>query len=373
MKRKFLFGFVSLFFVFEQAQAVEFDRPIIVTIPTQSASQDHVSLATEEVALMNVKLTQQQKENLLVNDTSNSNHSFLQAKNKLPQKYIQGMNGVPVLNQGLHGTCVTFAVTAAIDAMLQKGDYVSQLCNLELGSYLANEGYLMSGWNGANGAMILDQIQRFGIINKQNQQTKSCAGITEYATRDSENTGNPMPLDAYKQLSENTSLIESDPILTLTQRFQWQHKNQASERILRKIKQYLVENKSVERDADSLRVVFGSFLLLNHCHVGACAKYHANEDTWALTEAIKNDSQPQIAGHEMIIIGYDDNAVAIDNEGKKHRGLLHLRNSWGDAAGDHGNYYMTYDYFKHWVMDADLIYYLGKPNGAMHNEALSRP
>ncbi len=38
-----------------------------------------------------------------------------------PEKVELGMNGVPVLNQGMHGTCVTFAVTAAVDAALGKG------------------------------------------------------------------------------------------------------------------------------------------------------------------------------------------------------------------------------------------------------------
>ena len=53
------------------------------------------------------------------------------------------------------------------------------------------------------------------------------------------------------------------------------------------------------------------------------------------------------AGHAIIVIGYNDNAVItnpIDNS--RHKGVLKLRNSWGEKAGDHGDYYMSYDYFK---------------------------
>ena len=67
----------------------------------------------------------------------------------LPKRILLGMNNVPVLDQGSHGTCVTFAITAAIDAALSKGDYISQLCQLELGTYLEPMGYSVSGWDGS--------------------------------------------------------------------------------------------------------------------------------------------------------------------------------------------------------------------------------
>jgi len=44
----------------------------------------------------------------------------------------------------------------------------------------------------------------------------------------------------------------------------------------------------------------------------------------------------EFSGHEMLITGYDDNAVAKDENGYEHRGLLTLRNSWGEDVGDHG-------------------------------------
>ena len=38
------------------------------------------------------------------------------------------------------------------------------------------------------------------------------------------------------------------------------------------------------------------------------------------------------AAHAIIIAGYDNEAVAVDNKGQKHKGLLTLRNSWGGYA-----------------------------------------
>lgn len=42
------------------------------------------------------------------------------------------MNDVPVLDQGSYGTCVTFASTGALDALVGQGDYIDQQCSLEL-------------------------------------------------------------------------------------------------------------------------------------------------------------------------------------------------------------------------------------------------
>ncbi len=72
-------------------------------------------------------------------------------------KTIQlGMNDVPVLDQGRFGSCVTFANTAAVDAALNKGDYISQLCLLQLGRYLEKNAYIPSGWNGSLGAICFE-------------------------------------------------------------------------------------------------------------------------------------------------------------------------------------------------------------------------
>jgi hypothetical protein len=271
----------------------------------------------------------------------------------LPKQYDRGMNGTPVLDQGMHGTCVTFASSAAIDALLGKGDYISQLCSLELGSYLEQKGYIPSGWDGTIGRNVLNQIMSFGIINKSNQKTKSCGGLKEYPKSNPSTTGSPMSLDDFKQNSENINeSVDWYSLLTFTQRFDWDPSSLAqADAVLTEVKKAIASQKT---QMDS-RLTVGIFVFMNYCSVGACARYHTGYDTWAATNTIKNDKDPSLGGHEMVITGYNDNAIAIDNEGKKHKGLLTLRNSWGTDAGDHGTYYMTYDYFKRFVMEVHKI------------------
>ncbi len=88
--------------------------------------------------------------------------------------------------------------------------------------------------------------------------------------------------------------------------------------------------------------------------VGALGKYSANFDSWVLTPEIVEHIaiKKELPGHEMIITGYDNDAVAIDAHGREHRGLFTLRNSWGSRAGDNGNFYMSYDYFKALAIEA---------------------
>src|SRR4029077_16988364 len=85
----------------------------------------------------------------------------------LPTNVNLGMNNVPVLDQGMHGTCVTFATMAALDAVYGKENYISQLCNLSLGSYLEkiSAGSYPSGWNGSLNKIVLEQIKTYGIIS----------------------------------------------------------------------------------------------------------------------------------------------------------------------------------------------------------------
>ena len=103
-----------------------------------------------------------------------------------------GMNKVPVLDQGQHGTCTTFAVTAAVDAVINKGDYISQLCMLQLGSYLHSLGQGPSGWDGLSNYLALERINKFGIINLKNQREFGCAGVKEYPKKNTPNTSMSM-------------------------------------------------------------------------------------------------------------------------------------------------------------------------------------
>lgn len=48
-----------------------------------------------------------------------------------------------------------------------------------------------------------------------------------------------------------------------------------------------------------------------------------------------------IGGHAVTIVGYDDNKVGPDGS----KGYLKVLNSWGPGWGDHGYFYMPYDFF----------------------------
>ena len=258
-----------------------------------------------------------------------------------------GMNNVPVLDQGAHGSCVTFAVTAAVDASLGRGDYISQLCQLNLGKYLENNSYASSGWNGAWGVGILGQMTMFGIVNKDHQRMGDCGQLTEYPLHGG-NPDNELSITQFAQLSEPvfensaswTSLLSSDQVL---------YDSVDTAKVLIEIKKALHAGD---------RVNIGTILIaLDQGVVGAIGSYHSPYDTWVMTPklAASMDESQEQGGHEMIITGYDDDAIARDDEGGLHRGLFTLRNSWGSVVGDHGDFYIAYDYLQPLILEASRI------------------
>ncbi len=360
MHKSWLVGFsVSALAMAVNVNAMEFGSPIKarIDVPTPAVHGLAASVATKDVYVMSVKLSSAEKKQFFTPRASQSNLMMASASG-LPASVNRGMNNTPVLDQGQHGTCVTFANTAAIDALIGKGDYVSQLCSLELGGYLKPRSYQETGWDGATGNMVLNQLMTFGVVSKANEKSKSCAGLTSYPGSDANNTGTAMSLDDYKLLSEDISQkYYWKQYVSMVDRSQWADASVASQstQMLTQVKTLLSTSDAA---ANKVKVTFATLLPTSHCQVGACGKYHANYDTWAYSNAIKNDTNPDpstIGGHEMVIIGYDDNAVATDNEGAKHKGLLILRNSWGPSAGDKGNYYMTYEFFKQYAMELQTV------------------
>lgn len=336
-----------------QNQKLVFEKPIPASVKITKHTVGLAANATKKVYLMNVKLTQAQKDMLARDITAPVSESLTADKSKLPSKAELSMNGTPVLDQGQHGSCVTFATTAAVDALIGQGDYVSQLCNLELGATLEKQGYIPSGWDGTLGSLILSQIQTFGIMSKDSQRAKTCGGLTEYPLDDPTTIGEPMSLDDFSASSENVNLW-SHPILTVFKRFEMANQSFDGEKTLEKVKE-AIAGKQDGSDGVYYRVTFGTYIPVDYCDVGACGKYHQTNDSWVLTKEIAKDKYPDLGGHEMVIVGYDDKAVAVDNDGKSHKGLLTLRNSWGEDVGDNGNYYMSYDFFTKFVMEANLV------------------
>ncbi len=265
---------------------------------------------------------------------------------QFPSKVDLGMNDVPVLDQGSYGTCVTFANSAAINAALGQGDYVSQLCQLQLGNYLAANGYNDSGWDGSLGRYVLSQMESYGVVSKNQQKTVGCGGLTQYPTPGQPIPSSYMSPEDYHQISESINdKVSWSPILDIFTAMDRVDTNKT----LTDIKQAINEKD---------RVTFGVLLLdFDLGMMGAVGTHNGNFDTWVLTPEIARDIylRPMFGGHEMVITGYDDEAVATDDQGRQHKGLFTLRNSWGDKLGDKGNFYMSYDYFKVLVIEAQRI------------------
>lgn len=265
----------------------------------------------------------------------------------LPAQIHLGMNGVPVLDQGRHGTCVTFATSGALDAIHGKSDYVSQLCSLELGAFLAKQNSeYPSGWDGSWAHYVLDQISTYGVISSNSQRIVGCAGVYAYPVNDATNTGHIMPAVKYNNRSNKImSNISYTTLLNPNDAFSDKIDMTV---ILSEVKQALNEGN---------RVLIGTLLDISVGHNGALGTYKVKNDTWMLTPEIKKHAQNNqiIAGHEMIITGYDDNAEVIGPDHTKQVGVLTLRNSWGADAGDNGNYYMTYAHFKLLAMEINSV------------------
>lgn len=271
---------------------------------------------------------------------------------ELPRKVNVGMQLTPVLNQGYHGSCVTFAVTAAIDAALGAGDYVSQLCSLELGSYLAiHDKANASGWNGSYGSWVLGQISEYGVISQNYQKLNGCAGVRDYPLTEEENEGKPM--------SDSEYLAHSIPISNL---ISWEALLSDQEALSPNVNMNDIVYQIKSELAKGNRLTVGMLLDVYVGDAGAVGTNRAFNDTWMLTpEIIMDAMNGQIyAGHELVITAYDDDLEVTDNEGHTNRGVFTLRNSWSKFAGDQGDYYVTYDYIKFLAMEVMAVRMKGK-------------
>ncbi|MDF1677745.1 MAG: C1 family peptidase [Legionellaceae bacterium] len=344
---KFMFRVAFACFISASAFAqpdIELQGKITQVIPNSPSSfaSDKTLTHTppKTITLMGVKLSDRAWDALAKRSTEALDSPTLETTLKgprTPSKVQLGMNQVPVMDQGQHGTCATFAVTAALDAALGAGDYISQTCHLQLGQHLETLGYNPSGWNGSLGPLVLDQIRAFGIVNKDTQKEVGCGGLTEYPAA-SETPEEGMTLSAFHDISEPLAdEVAWTPLLDI---YQIVLDRAEPQKTLDAVKTALRNND---------RLTFGVLLFrLNEGVVGAVAKHHSANDTWVLTPAVIDDikQQKNYGGHAMIITGFDDHASAVDKDGRWHKGLLTLRNSWGTDVGDGGNFYMSYDYFK---------------------------
>ncbi|KAB8031887.1 C1 family peptidase [Fluviispira multicolorata] len=247
--------------------------------------------------------------NYKINIKMEPSYSTIIPFNQSPGAVDLGMANTPVLDQGKHGTCVTFASTAALNARLKVGDYIDQQCSLALNKYLGND-----YWNGAYTAeQILDPLKTYGIIPKD-----QCFGST-YADTDQE-----VSPDQYSDKSDTSFASQMD----------WTY---VSSRDINAVKAALKNGNRVAigtllSTADNTGVRGFSFTINGKKTSGGL---------WACDQpGSKNYCGRSNAGHEVVIIGFDDSQK-----------LFKIRNSWSSKVGDSGDYYMTYNFFNTMEMD----------------------
>lgn len=328
-----------LFAATAEAKEVELTGTIPVVLSEELHAEPHI-VYVQEMWLSN------DAERVLAQRFDDPNN-LMPEPLSVPARIDLGMNGTPAFDQGAHGSCVTFALTASLDAIIGKGDYISQLCSLELGDYLhRHQRQEYSGWEGTFGTIVLQQFADYGFITKKYQTEYGCAGVKQYPTSNAKNTGKPMSISEFSANAIPINKYASwDILVDMDESFSDNHNPTM---LLRTVKKNLRAGN---------RVIFGTLLDLGQKHAGALGNYRRPFDSWVLTpEIIAHAKKGKIkAGHQMLIIGYDDNAIVTDLKGKTSKGVFIIRNSWGSRAGDNGNFYMSYDYFKTLSDEAEAI------------------
>lgn len=227
-----------------------------------------------------------------------------------------GMGNVPVFDQGSYGTCVTFATTAILDAILNEGDLISQQCILSLSKELGK-----NYWSGAQHALqILKPLRENGIV-----ESNQCP--SQYP-----NSDHKVQVSEYLNLSSKNHNVASvvghfiEPITLDIVREALDKKHR------------IALGFGLKNDRTSTSVIGFDIQIKGKQTIGGL---------WACTQAgsLVNYCGLPNAGHEVVIIGYDD----------KQR-LLKIRNSWGDFVGDNGDFYMTYDFFEMMSFNGTEIY-----------------
>lgn len=251
----------------------------------------------------------------------------------LPEQKQLGMNNVPVLNQKTLPNEAVFASTAAIDALLGKGDFISQHCLFMLENYI-------DSFNQGIGFTLkhsLSRLENYGYILKQHQKEAGCENVEQF-----------IGFKNYNKLSRD--LAREDivwfPILDLNKTL---NERTNTEQTLKEIQTAISQGQRVAISFLTFKNEFSS--------LGVAGTYHTPNDTWLLTATMKRELAyfPILFLHSIVITGYDNNAIAVDTDGQKHQGLLTLRGSWGAGQGDHGDFYMSYDYFRVLVLEAQQI------------------
>jgi hypothetical protein len=202
----------------------------------------------------------------------------------------------------------------------------------QLGNYLETQNLGRSGWDGLSIYTALNRLTSDGFITSVNQKKYGCGDLKNYPYYSVDRPYSSISRDDYTQRREPSSEKR------FTRKTVFTTFNRSVTDRVHAIKASI--------DADH-RVIISVLLPATFLgNVGAMAWHHYLNDTWVLNDSIAEQIKDQtyFSGHAMVITGYDDNAVATDLSGHRHRGLFTLRNSWGRWVGDWGDFYMSYEY-----------------------------
>ena len=195
-------------------------------------------------------------------------------------------------------------------------------------------------------------MSAFGVVSKAQQSANGCGGLYAYPPAGTATEpGSAMIPDDYHAISEamDPNVVGWSSVVDSYNVF-----NDKTNTVA-----LVNQMKTILQGGD--RLTFGVLLpMANEGVAGAVGKHHVTNDSWVLTPEIAADlkKEQNLPGHEMVITGYDDNAVAVDAKGRTYKGFFTLRNSWSASAGDKGNFYMSYGYFETLVMETQRIRHL---------------
>lgn len=286
---------------------------------------------------------------------------------RLPSRFDLGMNNVPIFDQGQHNTCVTFAITSAINASLNNGDYISQLCLLQLSSHLSDYSFWKNAWLGSWPDEVLGLIHEFGIITKEDQKAGACNNIKEYPIEQNDSVHNiKLSPNDYHNYSHkiffkgNTkkAIIKSEKLIDFVD---------IGSRGVNYVELNNTVLGNVATPSENIDLVRKTLSEGNRVIVCILMKeseifqghYKTDLDTWFLSTSLRNafssEANTHWDAHALILYGYDDNAVVRNAKGETQKGVFFVRNSWGTKVPDNGIEFMTYDYFKLMTVIATTI------------------
>lgn len=344
---------------FSTSLALATNNPSIHLLQLKSSHSPSRTVAAMPIKLTPAVFEMQRTRNVhLKKSTRNT------VEDHLPSEVNLTMNGVPVLDQGSYATCVTFAVTAAIDAQINKGDYISQLCLLQLSRSVIENTFWHSLWEGSSIRILLSYLSQYGVMTTDYQKKGFCNNVQTYPLTYNEkylkHKMTPAQYHAHSvdifrnyeiepQILFNFTHIYSmeggpDRILTIGNNSDGWITPEAA---------FAATRKSI---AEGNRVILEFLFKGSNMRIGI---KNTENDTWFMSNELRSifNSQRYLTDandwyyHLVVIYGYDDNLTVRDAEGETQTGVFLVRNSWGEERPE----YMTYDYFKLMALEATSI------------------